>query len=70
MRGKTDFDIAQTLATRQLRKGHRQKLFPTTEPTHTAIPIVVSNITAKVLVLDEGNDLGEYRRARFMLSLQ
>src|SRR6185503_4096447 len=57
MRGKTDFDVSQTLTPCQLRECHRQELFPATQPTHTAIPIVATHVTTKVFVLDEGNDL-------------
>jgi hypothetical protein len=57
MCGEANFDVAQTFPTSQLSKRHRQKLFPTGEPTHTAIPIIATNVTAKVVVIDEGKDL-------------
>src|SRR5207253_7038337 len=58
---QTDFDIAQPFTSSQLSKRHGQKLFPTGEPAHTAISVITTNATAKLLVIEERQDLGEYR---------
>ena len=60
---QADFDVAQGLAPRQLRKGHDPKQIGTTEGAHTRIAAVTLDHTPECLPWHEFHDLGKQRLA-------
>jgi hypothetical protein len=57
-RAQTDFDIAQTFAVSQLRKGHAQKLVPAGKIRDLAIAVIALDAAAK---LARGNKIHQLR---------
>ena len=63
-RAQTGFDVAQTLAIRQLREGHAQVLIPTREPRDLVFAVVPGDTRLEFETRDVIHQLREDRAAR------
>jgi hypothetical protein len=53
------FDIAETFAVRQLRKGHRQVLIPAREASRSRIAAVTRYASTELAIRQKAQQLGE-----------
>ena len=56
---KSNNQISQTLSITQLTKHHSKQLIPTSEMLHIAVPIILVNQMAKLVIVEEFYQLGE-----------